>query len=213
MSVTLAFIVAFLFGLYVAFNDLFSSTPIYFAFAKKSPALWLLGVIYGGFSMVFLFLLKESIVDISVEIGAARRPLPGGLKIWASAIFAGLSVKSLMGTSFYNFRYDGDKTFPLGPATFVRIFEPQIIQAILTDHYIAMDNFLDNARQRTSGLSFQDIRDVICNKAFARFPDDSSRNSFILDLGDAHSTDEALALYLKTFGKKIFCHTFPACKN
>ena len=212
MSLLPAFTLSFLLGLYISLNDLFTSSPLFFAFARKSIALWLLGFIYGALSIGFFYLLKENLINISIEGGVITKPISDNTKMWAFAIFAGVSIKSLLGISFYNFRYDGGKSFPLGLATFVKIFEPQILKSIETDHYIAFDNFLTNAEQKTSQLSLQDIHNVIRNKVYARFPT-AEVNSFLLDLANTQNSREALSLYLRAFGKKIFCHTFPACKN
>jgi hypothetical protein len=203
---------SFLLGLYISLNDIFSSSPMFFAFAKKSPALWLLGAIYGGLSVGFFYLLKETLIDISIEGGAIVKPISDNVKIWAFAAFAGISIKSLLGISFFNFRYDGGKIFPLGLATFVKIFEPQILKSLETDHYIAFDTFLTNAEQKTSHLSLQDIHNIMRNKVSARFPT-AEVNSFLLDLANTQNSRDALSLYLRGFGKRIFYHTFPACKK
>jgi len=205
------YLVAFAIGLYIALNDLFSSSNLFLAFAKKSVSLWALGAIYGLLSVGFYFLLIGNFLDFNIESAIIKDPISNEAKSWIFACFAGISIKSLLTISFYNFRFDGDKTFPIGLATFVKIFEPQLLKIIETDHYIAFDNFLTNAEEKTSNLSLVDIHNVIRNKILTRFsaPEVSG---FLLDLAAQQNARESFTIYLRAYGKRMFCHTFPACK-
>jgi hypothetical protein len=203
-------VLALLLGLYISLHDLFSTTPLYFAFARNSPALWGYGLIYGVLSVFFFLFLNNELINISISASGAAKPLSEEFKSLAFAIFAGVSIKSLLNISFYNARVDG-KTFPVGFATVVKIFEPQLLKSLESDHFINYDSFLKMAVEKTSHLSIQDIHNVMRNTVDSMLTT-SEVSGFLMGLAATKNPRESLSLYLKVFGRKIFCHTFPACK-
>ncbi len=207
----LAYVISFLIGVYIALSDLFNSTSLYFAFARRSLALWVLGAIYGIFAVVFLYLLSEYFIRIEINSTVFRRPIGDEALFWVYVIFCGISIKSLLNISFYNVRMDG-KSFPIGLATLVRIFEPQLKKSIETDHYIAFDTFLTHAEAKTVHLSLMDIHNVIRNQILTRF-EASEVSAFLLDLASRRTVRESYIFYLRAYGKKMFCHTFPMCRE
>lgn len=199
---------AFLFGVYISLHDLFNAKAkeMLFAFAWKSWALWAYGSIYGGLAILFFYLLKDNFLNVAIETAAARS-LGEEFKIWLLAIFSGISIKSLLNVSFYNARIDG-KTLPIGLATFVEIFEPQLIKILGDDHFICLDTFLTKADLRIEHLSLDDTRNLIRNTITSRYTKQEV-TEFLLELATRGNKKEVLALYMRAFGKKTFCYTFP----
>jgi hypothetical protein len=198
--------VAFLLAFYISLHDFFGANPaIYFAFAKKSWWLWAYAVIFGAIAMLFLLLIQREFLDASLEKSDGTA-LEVSYSIWMYSLFAGVSTKPLLNISIYNVPLDG-RTFPIGVATFLQLFEPHLKKQIDDDHFIHLDKFLKTAVSLNATLSLSDIRQITRTTSASRLSQHDV-SSFELELSNAGSPREAFNLYLTKFGKKIFCHTF-----
>ncbi|HEY9049303.1 MAG TPA: hypothetical protein VIN08_25550 [Ohtaekwangia sp.] len=206
MALICACALTFALALYISLTDFFNANPpVAFAFAKNSIWLWVYGSVYALIAVLFLILLYNNSLVALLTPGAISAPTSSN-KLWIYAMFTGISTRSLLNISFYNITLDG-KTFPLGLATFIQAFEPRLKQLIDEDYFINLDLFLQRAVEVNEQLTLLQIHEEIRERLSTRLtrPEVSS---FLLQLGDTKTPREAFSLYILTFGKRIFCHTF-----
>ncbi len=206
MTLFFACALAFVLALYISITEFFNTnSAIVFAFAKRSVWLWLYGSVYGLVAVLFLLLIYHRFIkaDIGTIALAGLQPTS---KVWFYAAVIGISTRSLLNISFYNIAVDG-KTFPLGLATFVQTFEPRLTKLIDEDYFISFDVFLQRAVMANKHLMLVEVHEIMRERLSSRLTR-SEVSSFLLQLADTKSVREAFSLYISTFGKRIFCHTF-----
>ncbi len=200
------YLLAFVTAFYISQNDFFSKNPtILLAFSIRSGWFWVYGTIYGGLAILFLLFVQNKYLPADV-VSNSGEPIKGFDHLCFYAIAAGIFIKSLMNITLINVPFEG-KSFPIGFATIIQIVEPPIIRKLDDDHFVKFDKFLEKSMVAYQNSSVQEIHEIIRTSLSTRM----SRKeviSFLVDLGNTVTVKEAFSLYLLTFGKKIFCHTF-----
>lgn len=191
----------------MAIHELHSSNSlIRFAFSSKSVWLWIYGVIYGliCIATLYLFVLGKDPELSSASMTDAQES--SGYPVLLYAVLIGMCTKSVLAVTFVKIPFEG-KSFPLGPATFLQVFEPQLCKKIDEDNIIEMDKFLAEALSRNAQLSVTEIHERIRTKLTTR-GQTPEVSGFLMDLAGTQTPRDAFALYLKVWDVKLFRHTF-----
>jgi hypothetical protein len=193
----LAFFVAtFLSGL----DLLTASYPRTYFLLFRSGALWGYAIIYGFIAALLTF-------GADYLVASGKLKLEGmilGAK-WFRAVAIGISIKSLLHINLFNVT-TGSQSVPIGIETLTKIFEPQLLRAIVFDEFNAVRNYLQPYCQKYTNLD--NVKATIAANVPPTLPKQESQ-AFETELAKAVNVLEAMERGLRFLGRKTFRRIFP----
>lgn len=191
-------------SLFLAALELVTSKyPRTFSLLKRSPAFYAYAVIYG----VIAFGVTLGLGGL-VKSGAVKLEGLGLSSPWIQALAVGVTFKAFLHVRFFSVGV-GSEGFPVGIETLVQLFEPWLLRTIDLDHFRALRDYIAPRAQKFPNLT------AVRSKIAQNLPPSMSAQSaegkaFLADVQQAISVDEAMRLYMRFVGRKLFDSVFPA---
>jgi hypothetical protein len=190
------FVAAFLSGLEL----LTASYPRTYFLVFRSGALWGYAIVYGVIAALLTF-------GADYLIASGKLKLEGMIlgANWFRAVAIGISVKSLLHINLFNIT-TGSQSVPIGIETLTKLFEPQLLRAIVFDEFNAVRRYLEPYCQRYTTL--QNVKSTIGENVPPTLPIQESQ-AFETELAKAATVMEAMERGLRFLGRKTFKRIFP----
>jgi hypothetical protein len=177
-----------------------ASYPRTYFLVFRSRSLWGYAIIYG-------------VIAGCVTLGADYLVNSGKLKLeglilgskWFRAVVIGISIKSLLHINLFNITA-GSTTVPVGIETLTKIFEPQLLRALVFDEFNAVRHYLASYCQKYTDL--QAVKTTISTNVPPTLPTQESQ-AFETELTKATTVIEAMERGLRFLGRKTFNRIFP----
>ena len=193
----LAFVVGAFFS---SFELITASYPRTFPLLFRSRALWGYALIYGTIGACLAFgadyLVSSGKLKLEGVILSAK---------WFRAVAIGISIKSLLHINLFNVAA-GSQSVPIGIETLTKIFEPQLLRAIIFDEFEEVRRYVEPYSQKHTDLAT--VKATIAKNVPPTLPTQESQ-AFETELAKTTNVVEAMERGLRFLGRKTFKRIFP----
>lgn len=194
-------LVAFVLATAIAGLELVTSKyPRTFSFIKKHPWLYVYALVHGVLGLGIMLgldaLMKGNAVGFAGPLNTGR---------WGWSIAVGFSTKALLNIRLFTVS-TGSQSFPVGIESFVKIFEPTLLQTIDLHEFCKIREFLEPRARKYEDLS------AVKQKILSELPQNlaaDEKTAFATDIEKAVSVILAMEIYLRRFGRGNFDRVFP----
>jgi hypothetical protein len=195
-------VLAFLIAAAISITELVTAKyPRTFFLVVRERPLYLYGLIYG-------IVAAAVFVGLDALIASKQLTVQGlGLSNRAvRAILVGLTTKALMHINLWNVG-TGSRSMPVGIATLVQLFEPQLLRTLELNEFNRVRLFL--APRAGAYPDLATVRTDILGNIPPTLPAEE-RGAFENEVTKATTVTAAMELLLRFLGRKTFDRVFPA---
>jgi hypothetical protein len=167
---------------------------------KKSWKLYAYCIIFGVLSAIIMFLV------LLIFPSDSTQPIMSSLfyNPLFQAIIIGISVKAIMHINIFSANL-GTFHVPIGLETVCYIFEPYLLNQLKLDEYSLVMEYINTKPHINQNIS--DVKKLIQNKS-PRTLTDAEWRTFKIDLEKRITSEDAMELFFRVFGKRNFDRIF-----
>jgi len=175
-------------------------------FVWKSSGIWLYALTYGVLAAV-LFCLLTFVIDVS-ELSITIQSRYGELKPpagWTLSIIIGVFIKTFLKFNLFTYNFGKDQ-IPVGLEWLSSKIENYFTRTIEIDEFRAVKDTVKKSASHYQ--NFSAVKSAI-KKGIPKFHmDQAESEAFEWELDKNNNIEDALELYLRTVGPKLFKSTF-----
>jgi hypothetical protein len=177
-----------------------SKYPRTISFLWGSWQLYVYAGAYGLIAFAVVLLLQPLIESGQVQFESAIAKNP-----WVQGAAVGITIKSLM-----HIRLLTIKDVPIGVETLVHLFEPWLLEGIGLDEFAEVDHYIrGKAGQPPYAGDLPKVKTIILDKLPTLPLSNTEKIAFREAINQCTTVEEAMILFLRRFGRRIFEAVFP----
>jgi hypothetical protein len=166
----------------------------------SSGSLWIYCSLYGLIALAGFLLSNLLITNSILTIQGLGLQSP-----YVRALVLGVSSKAIMQLNLFTVT-SGPTPIPIGFQTIVQIFEPFLLYQIKLAHWVGVNDFV-----APFAAKYPDLNQVKTKikQNIPPFISADERGAFANEIDKDQRVEDAMARYLRSFGKKAFLSVFP----
>ena len=169
---------------------------------RSSASLYLYGICYGLVAAGADFALDNGILNGAIKLANGQETNSP----WWHAILAGVAAKAFMQLNLFTLATSSTTSMPVEIQTISQIFERPLTRRIVSDEYEKVRAFVDPYAKKYQSIAL--VKSTIKGNTPSGLKS-AENQGFDAEVDNATSALEAMELFLRFVGVKVFKRAFP----